>query len=124
MPLLAVRGGIALTVLLIAGCSVLAPAANIAISAATLHTVPSHMQGRVQTACAILPGLIAPFGPLTAGLLLAHLAEPEVFLVFGAVLTLLALFSTTDGGLRHIPDLRDLEAPAGPQPPSRTKAAA
>nr|WP_166682569.1 MFS transporter [Streptomyces sp. 846.5] len=78
VPLQAARGSIALTVRLIAGCSVLAPAANFAISATTLHTVPSHLQGRVQTACAILPGLITPFGPLIAGLLLAHLAEPEV----------------------------------------------
>ncbi|MEY9842202.1 MFS transporter [Streptacidiphilus sp. EB103A] len=124
VPLLAVRGGIVLTVLLIAGCSVLVPSANIAISAATLHSVPNHLQGRVQTACAILPGLIVPFGPLTAGLLLEHLANPEVFLVFGAVLSVLALFSTTDNGLRHIPDLRDHAAPTGPQPSSSRKAAA
>ncbi|MEW2051511.1 MFS transporter [Streptomyces sp. NPDC005476] len=111
-PVLAVSPGLQVTVVVIALCSVATPAANAAISAAMLHAIPDHLQGRVHTACAVVPGLIMPLGPLTTSLLLARLPSAAVLLLNSALLAALALYSTVAGGLRRIPDLRTPPVPA------------
>ncbi|MEU4496395.1 MFS transporter [Streptomyces sp. NPDC023998] len=111
VPLLPLSGSVAFTGLIIGLCGLTAPAANVVISAARLHSVPKHLQGRVQTACDLIPALIVPFGPLTAGALLDRLPAGTVLLLYGAVLAVLAVFSTASSGLRRIPDLRETPAP-------------
>ncbi|WP_330333863.1 MFS transporter [Streptomyces sp. NBC_00536] len=110
------------TLALIGVSSIATPAANIALSAAVTHTVPDHLQGRVQTTCALLPALIGPLGPLAAGLLTDRASASLSLLVFGFLLVALAFFSTFGRGLHHIPDLRRRpEArPESPVPVART----
>ncbi|TQK44330.1 MFS transporter [Streptomyces sp. SLBN-118] len=111
VPLLPLSGNVAFTGLIIGLCGLTAPAANVVISAARLRSIPEHLQGRVQTACDLIPALIVPFGPLTAGALLDRLPADTVLLLYGAVLALLAVFSSASKGLRRIPDLRETSVP-------------
>ncbi|MCM2424100.1 MFS transporter [Streptomyces sp. RKAG293] len=123
-PLLALDAGLPATVLIITLCSLATPAANTVISAAMLHSIPDHLQGRVQTACGIIPALIMPFGPLTASVLLNTFPPATALLANAALLAALALYSTLGGSLRHIPDLRKqpLAAQPAPSPPQPAEA--
>ncbi|MHA6758487.1 MFS transporter [Streptacidiphilus sp. PAMC 29251] len=110
-PLLALDSALAPTAVVIALCCLATPAANAVISAARLHTVPDHLQGRVQAACGFIPLLVIPFGPLATGILLDHVSAGTVLLLNAGLLLALALYSTLSGGLRTIPDLRPSAAP-------------
>ncbi|MFC1424949.1 MFS transporter [Streptacidiphilus sp. N1-12] len=113
-PLLALDTGLAPAAVVIALCCLATPAANAVISAARLHTVPDHLQGRVQAACGFIPLLVVPFGPLATGILLDHVPVGVVLLLNAGLLLALALYSTLSSGLRNIPDLRPPPAPAVP----------
>lgn len=117
-PLLAVPAPLPFTATVTALCCLAPPAANTVITAARLSTVPDELQGRVQSACTVLPALIVPFGPLASGLLLDHLPAGAVLLANAAILLLLAIVSTTSAGLRRIPDLREPSRPTGSRTPS------
>lgn len=116
VPAMAADDAIWWTLLLIAGSSVTAPAANIALAAAAAHTIPDHLQGRVRSTSALLPAVVTPLGPVAAGLLTDRLSAPAALLLFGGMLFVLACFSTLSRGLRLIPDLRRPAAgpPAAP----------
>ncbi|MGY3334057.1 MFS family permease [Streptomyces filamentosus] len=105
-PLLALSDDTAALALVIGLCSLATPAANAVISAARLHTIPDHLQGRVQTACGLIPALIIPFGPLLTSALLTRTDPATVLLANSALLLALACYSTFNPGLRRIPDLR------------------
>ncbi|GGR65033.1 MFS transporter [Streptomyces roseolus] len=122
-PLLALSDNTVALALVIGACSLATPAANAVISAARLHAIPDHLQGRVQTACGLIPALIIPFGPLLTSTLLAHTGPATVLLANSALLLALACYSTLSPGLRLIPDLRPRKpaphpapAPAAPAP--------
>ena len=108
-PLLAIDTGLASTAIIIGLCSLATPAANTVISAARLHSIPDHLQGRVQTACGLVPALIVPFSPLLTGALLTAVPRAAVLLLNSALLLALATYSTLSGGLNRIPDLRPPE---------------
>ncbi|MFJ6012805.1 MFS transporter [Streptomyces sp. NPDC092952] len=115
VPAMAADDAIWWTLLLIGGASVATPAANIALSAAAAHTIPHHLQGRVQSTGALLPAVVSPLGPVVAGLLTDRLSAPTALLLFGGALLVLACFSTVSRGLHLIPDLRrpTAEEPSG-----------
>ncbi|MFF2011498.1 MFS transporter [Streptomyces sp. NPDC058195] len=115
VPAMAADDAIWWTLLLIAGSSVTAPAANIALAAAAAHAIPDHLQGRVRSTSALLPAVVTPLGPVAAGLLTDRLSAPAALLLFGGMLFALACFSTLSHGLRLIPDLRrpTAEGPSG-----------
>lgn len=114
-PLLAMGASPVAELAVIAACSIATPAANAVISAARLHTVPDHLQGRVQTACGIIPALVVPLGPLATGFALGHAPAAVVIVGNSALLAVLALYSTSNTGLRRIPDLRPKhDAPHAP----------
>ncbi|MFF7813686.1 MFS transporter [Streptomyces sp. NPDC007945] len=115
-PLLALSDNTVALALVIGACSLATPAANAVISAARLHSIPDHLQGRVQAACGLIPALIVPFGPLLTSTLLAHTGPGTVLLANSALLLALACYSTLSPGLRLIPDLRPRKPAAHPDP--------
>jgi predicted MFS family arabinose efflux permease len=108
--------------ILLAACCMFAPIGNVVMGSTRMALTPNHLQGRVQSATGLVAGSAAPLGPVAAGLLLDHAEPTAAYLVFGAFLVALALFSTVSRGLRVIPNLAPhigaRVRPAGQRPPA------
>jgi hypothetical protein len=66
----------------------------------------------------VLPvrGLIAPLGPLAAGVLLANISARTTIAIFAAFALVLALWGTLSPSIRDAPTLDDLDAIASAEP--------
>ncbi len=83
--------------------ALLAPVGTIAIVTALTVSTPDRLQGRVQSATGFIALGVAPLGPVSAGLLLAHLRPASTFLIYAALLACAGLVATVDRGLHAIP---------------------
>ncbi|SCL13725.1 Fucose permease [Micromonospora nigra] len=99
-------------------CALLVPAANVSMLTLQALLTPDHLQGRANAATSFLALVVSPFGPALAGLLLDHTPTRAVFLVFAAILLVLAVASTAGRAVRAVPDLRHVgePEPAVPDP--------
>jgi hypothetical protein len=78
---------------------------------------PDRLLGRVESVRSTISLLIAPLGPLTAGLLLSSVSERATIAVFAAFSLVLALWGTLNPSIRNAPSLAELDAlpvPGGP----------
>jgi MFS family permease len=71
---------------------------------------PDRLLGRAEAARSTIALLIAPLGPLAAGLLLANVSARAAIGVFAAVALVLALWGTFSPSIRAAPSLEELDA--------------
>jgi hypothetical protein len=76
---------------------------------------PDRLLGRVESVRSSISLLIAPLGPLAAGLLLSSVSERATIAVFAAFGLVLALWGTLSPSIRHAPSLdeRDTDLSLG-----------
>ena len=86
-----------------------------------LAMTPHRLIGRVESVRSTIALLIAPLGPLTAGLLLETISERATVAVFAAFGLVLALWGTLTPAIRAAPTLDEL---ADLQDPKSSPAAA
>jgi MFS transporter len=70
---------------------------------------PDRLLGRAEAARSTIALLIAPLGPLTAGVLLANVSARAAIAVFAAVALVLALWGTLSPSIRNAPTLDELD---------------
>jgi hypothetical protein len=70
---------------------------------------PDRLLGRVESVRSSISLLIAPLGPLAAGLLLSSVSERATIAVFAAFGLVLALWGTLSPSIRHAPSLDELD---------------
>jgi hypothetical protein len=75
---------------------------------------PDRLLGRVESVRSSISLLIAPLGPLTAGLLLSSVSERATIAVLAAFGLVLALWGTLSPSIRHAPSLDELDALPAP----------
>ncbi len=75
---------------------------------------PDRLLGRVESVRSTISLLIAPLGPLTAGLLLSSVSERATIAVFAAFGLVLALWGTLSPSIRNAPSLAELDALPAP----------
>jgi hypothetical protein len=80
---------------------------------------PDRLLGRVESVRSTIALLIAPLGPLAAGLLLDAVSERATIAVFAAFGLVLAVWGTLSPSIRAAPSLDEL----GELPDRRTSAA-
>jgi MFS family permease len=73
---------------------------------------PDRLLGRVESVRSNISLLIAPLGPLAAGLLLGSLSARATIAVFFGIILLLALWGTFSPSIRDAPSMAELENPA------------
>jgi hypothetical protein len=71
---------------------------------------PDRLLGRVETVRSTISLLIAPLGPLVAGLLLGATSARVTVAVFAGFSAALLLWGTLSPAIRHAPALADLQA--------------
>jgi hypothetical protein len=81
---------------------------------------PDRLLGRVESVRSTIALLIAPLGPLVAGLLLETVSERATIAVFAAFGLVLAVWGTLNPAIRAAPSLDDLELPEPPISPATT----
>jgi hypothetical protein len=86
---------------------VAAPVTDSVVVAYRLALTPDRMLGRVESVRSSISLLIAPLGPLAAGLLLASTSPRVTVGAFAAVALALALWGTLSSSLRTAPSLQD-----------------
>jgi hypothetical protein len=74
-----------------------------------LAVTPDHLVGRVESVRTTIALLVAPLGPLTAGLLLGSVSARTTVAVFAACGLVLALWGTLSPSIRNAPSLDDLD---------------
>jgi hypothetical protein len=77
---------------------------------------PDRLLGRAEAARSTIALLIAPVGPLAAGLLLANVSARAAIGVFAAFALVLALWGSLSPSIRAAPSLDELDAIASPEP--------
>jgi Transmembrane secretion effector len=77
---------------------------------------PDRLLGRAEAARSTIALLIAPVGPLAAGLLLANVSARAAIGVFAAFALVLALWGSLSPSIRAAPSLEELDAIASPEP--------
>jgi MFS family permease len=75
---------------LLGGCMLAISLSNIVIATVRVQRTPDHLQGRMNSALALLAMSTTPLGSALAGVLLDHLSATAAILVFGAMLAVLA----------------------------------
>jgi hypothetical protein len=70
---------------------------------------PDRLLGRVESVRSSISLLIAPLGPLTAGLLLSSVSERATIAVFAVFGLVLALWGTLSPSIRNAPSLAELD---------------
>jgi MFS family permease len=92
------------------------PSTDSVVHSYQLAMTPDRLLGRVASVRTTLALLIAPLGPLTAGLLLDAVSERATIAVFAAVGLALAVWGTLSPSIRAAPKLEDIaELPAPAQ---------
>jgi MFS family permease len=89
------------------------PSTDSVVNSYQLAMTPDRLIGRVESVRSTIALLIAPLGPLTAGLLLDAVSERAAIAVFAALGLVLALWGTLSPAIRAAPSLDELaELPA------------
>jgi Major Facilitator Superfamily len=96
------------------------PSTDSVVTSYQLAMTPDRLIGRVESVRSTIALLIAPLGPLVAGLLLDAASERATIAVFAAFGLLLALWGTLSPAIRAAPSLDELAelAPTGTSPAS------
>ena len=76
---------------------------------------PDRLLGRVESVRSSISLLIAPLGPLVAGLLLSSVSERATIAVFAGFGLVLALWGTFSSSIRNAPRLSELDEPVTPE---------
>jgi MFS family permease len=84
------------------------PSTDSVVNGYQIAMTPDRLQGRVASVRSTIILLIAPLGPLTAGLLLDATSERATIAVFTAVGLVLALWGTLSPSIRAAPSLDEL----------------
>ena len=88
------------------------PVTDSVVDGYRIAITPDRLLGRVETARSTISLLVAPLGPLVAGVLLSA-ASARATIAFIAVFTLgLALWGTLSPSIRNAPSLDDLDVAA------------
>ena len=85
------------------------PSTDSVVNGYRLALTPDRLLGRVESVRTTIALLIAPFGPLAAGLLLGPVSARATIAVFAAVALALALWGTLSPSIRAAPSLAELE---------------
>jgi MFS family permease len=84
------------------------PSTDSVVNGYQIAMTPDRLQGRVASVRSTIILLIAPLGPLTAGLLLDATSERATIAVFAAVGLVLAMWGTLSPSIRAAPSLDEL----------------
>jgi MFS family permease len=88
------------------------PSTDSVVRSYELAMTPDRLLGRVESVRSSIALLIAPLGPLVAGVLLETVSERATIAVFAAFGLVLAVWGTLNSAIRAAPSLDDLEAAA------------
>jgi len=99
-PCLALAPNPLLLGLVVAGLSVMGPAANAVQLGYRLSLIPDHLQGRVNSAFRLLAHACEPVGAAGTGILLEKAGGVATALIFSAVIVGLAVVTTLNGQVR------------------------
>ena len=88
------------------------PSTDSVVTAYRISMTPDRLLGRSESVRSTIALLIAPLGPLAAGVLLDSVSARTTIAVFAAVGLVLALWGTLSRSIRHAPDLDELDAVA------------
>ncbi|MEI3606144.1 MFS transporter [Pseudogracilibacillus sp. SE30717A] len=86
-----------------------AGALNIVIFTMLQKTAPKHLIGRIFTAATSLSGIAAPIGSLLGGSLGVWIGSPNVIIVCGMIVLLVALFWLINSEVRNLPATKHLD---------------
>jgi Major Facilitator Superfamily len=89
------------------------PSTDSVVNSYQLAMTPDRLIGRVESVRSTIALLIAPLGPLTAGLLLDAVSERAAIAVFAAFGLVLALWGTLSPAIRAAPSLDELAELSG-----------
>lgn len=89
------------------------PNTDSAVAAYSYTLIPDRLLGRAMSASNTLRVAVAPLGPLTAGLLLAHTSPRITVLVLAAPVVVAAFLGTLSPSLRDLPSLSASPAEGG-----------
>ena len=92
------------------------PSTDSVVRSYELSMTPDRLLGRVESVRSTIALMIAPLGPLAAGLLLESVSERAAIAVFAAFGLALAVWGTLSPALRAAPSLDDLDEPPGGEP--------
>lgn len=85
-----------------------APVTDSVVNGYRVAMTPDRLLGRVESVRTNIALLIAPLGPLVAGVLLSSVSAVATIAVFGAFGLVLALWGTLSGSIRNAPSLDEL----------------
>jgi MFS family permease len=85
-----------------------APVTDSVVNGYRVAMTPDQLLGRVESVRTNIALLIAPLGPLVAGILLSSVSAAATIAVFAAVGLVLALWGTLSGPIRNAPSLDEL----------------
>jgi hypothetical protein len=91
--------------------TLLMPVTDTVLAAYRFAVTPDRLIGRVTSVSRNIGLLIAPLGPLAAGLLLSAVSARAAVSVFAAVSLLLALWGTLSPSIKRAPTLNELVKP-------------
>lgn len=92
------------------------PSTDSVVRGLGIAMTPDRLVGRAEAARSTIALLIAPFGPLAAGVLLANVSPRAAIAVFAAFALVLALWGTLSPAIRNAPSLDELDATASAEP--------
>jgi MFS family permease len=92
------------------------PSTDSVVGSYQLAMTPDRLVGRVESVRSTIALLIAPLGPLVAGVLLDATSERATIAVFAATGLVLALWGTFSTAIRSAPTLEELTELPAPQP--------
>ena len=93
---------------------VAAPVTDSVVVGYQVAVTPDRLLGRVESVRANIALLIAPLGPLVAGLLLESVSAGTTVAVFAVFGLALALWGTLSPAIRNAPSLDELDDPRAP----------
>jgi MFS family permease len=91
------------------------PSTDSVVRSYELAMTPDRLLGRVESVRSSIALLIAPLGPLTAGVLLETVSERATIAVFAAFGLVLAVWGTLNPAIRTAPSLDELPEPERPE---------
>jgi hypothetical protein len=92
------------------------PSTDSVVRGLGIAMTPDRLVGRAEAARSTIALLIAPLGPLAAGVLLTNVSPRAAIAVFAAFALVLALWGTLSPAIRNAPSLDELDATASAEP--------
>jgi len=89
------------------------PSTDSVVHGYRIAMTPDRLLGRAESVRSMISLLIAPLGPLIAGVLLGAASARATIAVFAAAGLLLAVWGTLSPSIRSAPSLADLDSPVG-----------